>query len=223
MIYLKEMPRLVFSPKTTFFNMTRAKGKDGVMAAFLIFFITQLIILFTYLSLGYSVNDLLLIQFGIGVFVGVFVLILTVLISSYFAWLLGGRRNVNLSLAYMGHATILNLLQQTAIALVAFWNGIIYYPFAANSSITGAVRGGPGLEAFTTMALIMSIFFFIWQLWVNGVALAMANKTTLFRGVFSYILATVVMGFVLGIVSSIFIISMSNLGYGVAVLRFTPF
>lgn len=223
MIYISQMPRLLFSPKKAFTNMVRARGKTGFTAAVLVFTLTQLGIMGLYLMSGYPLSAFILAQALFGIVAAIMFFSMTVYLASYFAWLFGGRRDFNMSYAYMGHATILNLVQQMSVALVAFLNGIIYYPFAPNSSITGAIRSGPGLESFTAMAFAVSIIFFVWQIWVNGNALRAANKTTLARGMFSYVLAAVVMGFIIGLITSILIVAAFAGGHGLTILRFTPF
>ncbi|RLG21847.1 hypothetical protein DRN74_00260 [Candidatus Micrarchaeota archaeon] len=223
MIYFSYLLKLLFSPKKSFNSMPGARAKDGIEIAAMLFTLTQLFIISLYLLVGYVPSLTLLLQVIVAVVLAVLVFILTAYISSYFVWLFGARRDFHKTLALMGHATILNFVQQISIALLAFVMGIVYYPFAANSSITAAVRSGQNLQSFIFTAFLISIVFFIWQLWVNATAIKIANNSSFAKALLSYICTVIVMAFVVGLASSIAIVIAFPKDYMLTTMRFTPF
>ena len=127
------------------------------------------------------------------------------------------------TIGFLGHSALLNLAQSIIIGVASFFFGVVYYPFAANSSLTSALHAAGEISGFMFFAFAVSVVFFLWQLWVNGMAISVANEVSWLKGAFVYLVATIILGIVVALLSTLFVISVYPSGYGLTTLRFTPF
>jgi len=86
------------------------------------------------------------------------------------------------NIAVLGYSPLINLIQSVTLSVTAF--------LMVNSGLTGL--GVIGL---------IFIIFLVWEIWIKGTGIAVANNTSLLKGVVSWVIAVIIIGLITGLLA----------------------
>ena len=86
------------------------------------------------------------------------------------------------NIALLGYSPLIDLIQSFTLSLTAF--------FMVDSGLTGL--GVIGL---------FFIIFLVWEIWIKGTGIAVANNTSLLKGIVSWMVAVIIIGLITGLLA----------------------
>jgi len=194
------LPNVLFSPKTAFESIKdKTTMGDGILMYILIsaisFILSSLITLATLGSIvspagaAYEMT-VAIVGFIVGLVIGIIFMIIIALVAAKIATALTkGNYSLDKTVGFLGYAQIVGLIMSIVIILLIITMG--------NSAI--GPGGGMSASAAGTIG-ILGIVTFIWQLYVNGAAVAVANDVGLGIGIVSYFIAALIIGLIMVVV-----------------------
>ena len=180
------LPQVLYNPREAFESLHRHTTlTEGIIMAIVMTIIAYII------SLGTGiVFDAVAIVMA--VIIGVVLLLITSVLSAYIAGAMGGKSDVEKTVGLLGYGTVLTVISAIVGLVLYFAMGESLSAIATNPLAMSTVALG-----VIGVALVLGIVFLLWALWINGTAVAQANRTSFGRGVASYIISVIIYGIIL--------------------------
>lgn len=152
---------------------------------------------------------------AVGAISSIVMAIIVLFISALFAgWIASSWANKEnkprKTISLIGYSTILDFVQSVIMGIIL---AVIL------RSLIGALTGGgatmePPSNLMSSLAAvtIIGILFFIWELWVKGTAIAVANDTTTAKGIISWFIATIIIALVIMVITLVIFGTMGTAG-----------
>lgn len=214
------LPKVLFSPRAAFESIKDKTNMGDGIIMYLILGIVSFIIsaIITMAAFGTMVSPggaafgigWAIVGLVIGLVIGIVFLIIIALLAAKIATALTkGNYNMDKTVGFLGYGEIVGLVMGVLISLVMVGIGFNFASVDPNS--VPAVNMG-ALGALS----ILGIIAFIWQLYVNGTGVAVANDVGTGIGIVSYFIAALIIGLIVAAIAVAIIaaigISMWNAG-----------
>ena len=198
------LPKVLFSPKAAFESIKDKTSMGDGIIMYLILGIVSFIIsaIITIAAFGTMVSPggaafgtgWAIVGLVIGLVVGIVFLIIVALLAAKIATALTkGNYNMEKTVGFLGYGEIVGLVMGVLISLVMV--GVGY-------SLVSVGPGGIPAANMSALGIIsmLGIMAFIWQLYVNGAGVAVANDVGLGIGIVSYFVAALIIGLIVAVV-----------------------
>jgi hypothetical protein len=204
------LPKVLFKPKEAFVDIHNHTTKiQGIIMVIIITLIQASITLLFFFntgiySAGYTTPDsseaftiIFLMISLIGVPLAVVSLYFVGYLSAIFSREIGGGRNdTDKTIGLLGYGSILTLVM--AIIQIA----LLYLVLGNIANDVDTLEESANLFRYLGIVILVAIIGFIWGLWVNGTAVSVANDISVGQGAVSYFLASLIIGFIFGMIGA---------------------
>ncbi len=173
--------KILYNPKEAFKTLSK---KANLMEGFLVAIFASIIMYAASLYMG-SIFDI--VSLVVTILLTLLTLVITSVVVAYLAGFMGGKKDINKTMALFGYAHVL-LFLSTIIWLLVF----IFLGDAMPTSIITTAGMTQMLTGVYLPIFIIALVFSIWGLWIDSVAVADANKLSFGKSVIAFIIAMIV-------------------------------
>lgn len=212
------LPKVLYKPRSAFEEMKRdVSASDGVIMGVIILAVGSLIgygILMGAFEEEMSVlpgaaqgtiASATITSTIMGIVIG---LIALFVIAAFAGWIAASwanqKFNIEKTIGLVGYSTMIDFLKNIVMALiiVVMIKGLIGTGKAVATGGMGAEQAMGQLTGSIIGILVLMLIFFIWELWIKGTAVAVANNSSTAKGVVSWLIAAFIVGLILTLVQS---------------------
>ncbi len=118
---------------------------------------------------------------------GVLIFFVSVVIAGWIASAWDKKEfDIDKNIGLLGYSTILDLITTLILFIVIL--------LVAGSGLTGILA-----------IVVIGLLFFIWELWIKGTGIAVANEVSTVKGMFCWLIATIILGLITGFLAMGFV------------------